>query len=35
MFTARGDRQEDWIDVSPRNRVVIVRFGLAEGGVDS
>jgi hypothetical protein len=35
MFTAWGDRQQDWIDVSPWDRVVIVRFGLAEGGVDS
>jgi hypothetical protein len=35
MFTAWGDRQQDWIDVSPRNRVLIIRFGLAEGKVDS
>jgi CubicO group peptidase (beta-lactamase class C family) len=34
-YMARGGMQQQWIYVSPRDRVVIVRFGLVEGGADS
>jgi CubicO group peptidase (beta-lactamase class C family) len=33
-FMARGNLQQQWIYVSPRDRVVIVRFGLVDGSVD-
>ncbi len=35
VYMARGGMQQQWIYVSPQDRVVIVRFGLVEGGVDS
>jgi CubicO group peptidase (beta-lactamase class C family) len=34
-FMARGNLQQQWIYVSPRDRVVIVRFGLVDGAADS
>jgi CubicO group peptidase (beta-lactamase class C family) len=34
VYLARGGLQQQWIYVSPRDRVVIVRFGLVEGGAD-
>jgi CubicO group peptidase (beta-lactamase class C family) len=35
VYMARGGAQQQWIYVSPQDRMVIVRFGLAEGGADS
>ncbi len=36
VYLARGGRNQQWIYVSPRDGVVIVRFGLLDsGGVDS
>ena len=32
---ARGELQQQWIYVSPRDRVVIVRFGLVDNAADS
>ena len=34
-FVARGNLQQQWVYVSPRDRVVIVRFGLVDGAADS
>jgi CubicO group peptidase (beta-lactamase class C family) len=34
-YMARGNLQQHWIYVSPRDRVVIVRFGLVDGSADS
>ncbi len=34
VYMARGGMQHQWIYVSPQDRVVIVRFGLVEGGAD-
>jgi hypothetical protein len=34
-FMARGNLQQQWIYVSPRDRVVIVRFGLVDNAADS
>jgi CubicO group peptidase (beta-lactamase class C family) len=34
-FMARGNLQQQWVYVSPRDRVVIVRFGLVDGAADS
>jgi CubicO group peptidase (beta-lactamase class C family) len=34
-FMARGNLQQQWIYVSPRDRVVIVRFGLVDNSADS
>ncbi|HYX46809.1 MAG TPA: serine hydrolase, partial [Sphingomicrobium sp.] len=34
-FMARGNIQQHWIYVSPRDRVVIVRFGLVDNSADS
>lgn len=34
-FMARGNLQQQWIYVSPRDRIVIVRFGLVDQAVDS
>lgn len=34
-FMARGNIQQHWIYVSPRDGVVIVRFGLVDGSADS
>ncbi len=34
VYMARGGLQQQWIYVSPQDRVVIARFGLVEGGVD-
>jgi len=32
---ARGNIQQHWVYVSPRDRVVIVRFGLVDGSAES
>jgi CubicO group peptidase (beta-lactamase class C family) len=34
-FMARGNLQQQWIYVSPRDHIVIVRFGLVDGAADS
>jgi CubicO group peptidase (beta-lactamase class C family)/uncharacterized integral membrane protein len=34
-FMGRGNLQQQWVYVSPRDRVVIVRFGLVDGAADS
>jgi hypothetical protein len=34
-FMARGNLQQQWIYVSPRDRLVIVRFGLVDNAADS
>ena len=34
-FMARGNIQQHWIYVSPRDSVVIVRFGLVDGSAES
>ena len=34
-YMARGNLQQHWIYISPRDRVVIVRFGLVDGSADS
>jgi CubicO group peptidase (beta-lactamase class C family) len=34
-FMARGNLQQQWIYASPRDRVVIVRFGLIDNAADS
>jgi len=31
----RGNLQQQWIYVSPRDRVVIVRFGIVDNAADS
>jgi CubicO group peptidase (beta-lactamase class C family) len=34
-FMARGNLQQQWVYVSPRDHVVMVRFGLVDGAADS
>jgi hypothetical protein len=34
-FMARGNLQQQWIYVFPRDHIVIVRFGLVDGAADS